>query len=177
MFQNKIYSIKNDRGEKLEVREFIEAILNSHFSDILTDPRRNRLEYIETITIKIMSLVSDKQNHLLMKTITLQEVQEAVFQMKVGTPSSLDGFGVNCFHHFWEMVKLDVWKIVEQSRISGRIFPALNATFLTMIPKCDGADTPDKFRPICLCNVIYKIITKVIANRLKPILPYLISLE
>ena len=75
------------------------------------------------------------------------------------------------------MIKMDVWKILEQYRIYGRILPALNATFLTMIPKSEGIDTPDKFRPISLYNVIYKIITKVIANRLKPILPSLISPE
>ena len=110
-----------------------------------------------------------------MKTINLQEVQDVVFQIKEGTSPDPDGFTINVFHHFWEMVKLDVWKIVEQSRISGHILPALNATLLTLIPKCEGFDTPNKFRPISLCNFIYEIITKVIANRLKPILPSLIS--
>ena len=75
------------------------------------------------------------------------------------------------------MIKLDVWNIVEQSRVSGRILPAFNATFLTLIPKKVGVDTPEKFRPISLCNVIYKIISKVIANRFKPIFPSLISSE
>ena len=59
-FQNKIYSIKNDSGEKVELREDIEAILNSLFSNILSDPRRDRLEYIEAITSRIRSLVSEE---------------------------------------------------------------------------------------------------------------------
>ena len=72
---------------------------------------------------------------------------------------------------------MDVWKIVEKSRVSRRILPSLNATFLTLIPKCEGDDTPNKFRPIILCNVIYEITTKVTANRLKPILPSVIYLK
>ena len=54
---------------------------------------------------------------------------------------------------------------------------SFNVTFLDLIPKGEGADSPDKFRSIALCNVIYKIITKVITNRQKPLLPGLISPE
>eukprot|EP00253_Pinus_taeda_P007996 PITA_07996 len=54
---------------------------------------------------------------------------------------------------------------------------ALNASFIALIPKQENAMTPDGFRPITLCNVVYKIISKVIANRLKPLLPSLISEE
>jgi hypothetical protein len=54
---------------------------------------------------------------------------------------------------------------------------ALNATFLTLIPKEERVTNPKQFRPISLCNVIYKIITKVVANRLKPILTHVISKE
>ena len=97
--------------------------------------------------------------------------------MKEGTSPGPDGFTVNFFHHFWEMIKIDVWNIVEQSRVSRHILLALNATFLTLIPKSEGVDSRNKLCPISLCNVIYKIITKVIANRLKPIFPSLISLE
>ena len=54
---------------------------------------------------------------------------------------------------------------------------SLNATFLALIPKIDGANRLDQFRPIALCNVTYKIITKLIAERLKPFLANLISEE
>ena len=52
-----------------------------------------------------------------------------------------------------------------------------NPTFLSLIPKSEGADVPSKFRPISLCNLIYKIIAKVIENRLKPLLSGLIGPE
>jgi hypothetical protein len=53
----------------------------------------------------------------------------------------------------------------------------LDATFLTLIPKEEKAEDPNKFKPISLCNVVYKIITKVIANIIKTIMPKLISLK
>ena len=55
---------------------------------------------------------------------------------------------------------------MEDSRKSGNILKSLNATFLTLIPKESGTEDPGKLRPIALRNVIYKIISKTIANRL-----------
>jgi len=67
--------------------------------------------------------------------------------------------------------------VVEDSRCSTSILKSLNSTFLALIPKEEEANTPTKFRPIALCNVIYKIISKFVANRMKPILLGLISEE
>ena len=75
------------------------------------------------------------------------------------------------------MVKEEVVEIVEESRNKKGVLRAFNATFLSLIPKEMGVDRPDKFRPIALCNVVYKIISKVIANCLKPLLPTLICPE
>jgi hypothetical protein len=75
------------------------------------------------------------------------------------------------------MIKEEVWQVVEESRTSGQVLSAFNATFLTLIPKEERVMHPNKYRPITLCNVIYKIITKVIAMRLKPIMSYIISQE
>ena len=53
--------------------------------------------------------------------------------------------------------------------------PELNKTTLTLIPKCTHPTSMKDLRPIVLCNVVYKIMAKVLANRLKRILPLLIS--
>ena len=54
---------------------------------------------------------------------------------------------------------------------------AFNATFIALIPKEDKALTPKSFRPISLCDIIFKLITKVLVSKLKPLLPKLISKE
>jgi hypothetical protein len=88
-----------------------------------------------------------------------------------------DGFTVEFFKACWEVVKHDIYGVVEDSKQSTSILKSLNATMITLIPKENEARTSDCYRPIDLCNVVYKIISKVIANRLKPILPTLISQE
>ena len=79
--------------------------LNHQFEDIMMDPSPDKQRYIEQITRLIPSLVSQEQNDLLMKPVSLVEVEEEVFHMEVGKAPGLDGFTANFFHHFWDLVK------------------------------------------------------------------------
>ena len=58
----------------------------------------------------------------------------------------------------------------EQARIEGFVPGSLNSTFFTLIPKCENPSTFADFRPISLCNLVYKVISKIAALRLKPLL-------
>jgi hypothetical protein len=112
-----------------------------------------------------------------MLPITIEEVDQALHDTPDGKSPGPDGFTMDFFHHCWSMIREEVWALIEDSHKSGQVLPSLNATFLTLIPKEECVTHPKKFRPISLCNVIYKILSKVIARHLKPLLPFIISLE
>jgi hypothetical protein len=67
--------------------------------------------------------------------------------------------------------------MVEESRRLGTIIGSLNSTFLTLIPKSNKAVTFEDFRSISLCNLCYKVISKIIAHQIKPFLSRNLSEE
>ena len=96
----------------------------------MKDPRTDRHAAIEVIRRLIPSLISNYQNELMMNAKSLNEVEEAVFQMKEGIARGPNGFTVIFFHRFWEMVNMDVWRILEESRIYGLSCQCLMQLFL-----------------------------------------------
>jgi len=86
-----------------------------------------------------------------------------------------DGFQAYFFQHYWHIVEEDVCRVSLQV-LSGEPLPSgVNGTFITLIPKIANLERVTQFRPIGLCNVVYKLITKCIVNRLKRVLPEIIS--
>eukprot|EP00253_Pinus_taeda_P021907 PITA_21907 len=132
---------------------------------------------IRNFTRCIPRLVSSEDNFNLNKPVTKDEVSKVLKEMQNSKVLGPDGFNVDFFKACWSIVKQDILNVVEDSRMNKTILKAINTSFITLIPKQEATQTPDKFRPIALCNVVYKIISKVVANRLKPLLASLISVE
>eukprot|EP00253_Pinus_taeda_P013455 PITA_13455 len=174
---NRILELKNNAGEILKNHNDISALLSDHFKLIAQEPPINREEAIKELTAAILKTITSDQNWALCREISLEEVEEAIRSMPNDKAPGPDGFTINFYKACWSIVKQDAWEVVEDSRCSGTILKSLSSTFLALIPKVEEAKTPEKFRPIALCNVIYKIISKVIASRLKTILPGIISEE
>lgn len=87
----------------------------------------------------------------------------------------LDGLTVTFYKSNWRIVQASIIKEIQVTFETGQIRCGMNHTFLALIPKSSSANKVDLFRPIALCNVIYKIITKIIASRLRSHLEGIIS--
>ncbi|XP_058749287.1 uncharacterized protein LOC131622279 [Vicia villosa] len=108
---------------------------------------------------------------------TREEVKAAIDQMHPLKAPGPDGLPAIFFQKFWRIVGSDVYSLVLAILNDGKDPSIINNTFITLIPKCKNPKTPKDFRPISLCNVIMKIVTKTIANRIKMILPEIVDEE
>ena len=112
----KIHRIKRDGRTQVETREGVEEELLSYFKGIPTEDNNSREQELAQVTDLIPKSISREDNENLNKPISMQDVEEALIQMAQGKAPGPDGFTTNFFHFFWEMIKEEVWAIVEESR-------------------------------------------------------------
>lgn len=106
---------------------------------------------------------------------TLDEVKAVVFSLNGEGVPGPDGFNGYFYQFFRDVVAEDVFNSVHQFFSDGWILPNLNSNLVVLILKVLGADTVENFRPIALANFQFKIITKVLADRLANLVPKIIS--
>lgn len=109
-------------------------------------------------------------NAYLEEPFTLEDIVEASCQMCPTKAPGLDSLLAAFFQKHWQtvhrgLVETCLYILNEQGN-----FASLNHTFITLIPKMAKPRKIIEFKPIIFCNIVYRIVAKAIANRLKPIL-------
>ncbi|TYK28312.1 uncharacterized protein E5676_scaffold600G001370 [Cucumis melo var. makuwa] len=107
--------------------------------------------------------------------ISREEVRRVLFSMDSRKASGHDGFSVSFFKGDWSVVREDFCDVILHFFETCYLPLGVNATTITLIPKRRGAECIEEFRPISYCNVIYKCISKILADRLCVWLPSFIS--
>ena len=104
---------------------------------------------------------------MLSSEYTAKEVKVALFQMGPTKAPGPDGINALFYQKFWHVVGDTVVPAMLDFLNNGNMLPKINHTNIVLIPKNRNPVKISDFRPISLCNVIYKIISKVVGNRLK----------
>ena len=121
-------------------------------------------------------VVTPEMNQSLLQNYTAKEVRRALFQMHPSNSPGPDVMSLFIFQKFWHIMGVDVTNAVLSVLHSGRMLHKMNFTHILLILKKKKEPMyMFDFRPISVENVVARIISKVITNRLKMILPNIIS--
>jgi hypothetical protein len=136
----------------------------------------NRNDLIFVARLFPQSVTVEDSNHL-DSPCTLQDVLDALKSFNKDKSPGPHDSTVELFLHFFDLVGAELLELMDDSRLRGKVIGALNSTFLTLIPKENNPTTFEDYRPIALCNLCYTLISKIIANGIKPILSRTLSGE
>ena len=164
--------IRNEVDVWTEGEDNIKKIVVDHFKSLFST---SELEInVQDLNV-ILWLITDEDNNLLSRDVTIAEVKEALFSMDPHKAPGPDGFTPLFYQKFWDIVHLDLFHAIKSFMDSGHILKEWNHTNVALIPKIPSPESMNHFRPISLCNVSFRILSKVLGNRIKPLLEKIIS--
>uniref|UniRef100_A0A2N9J7Z2 Reverse transcriptase domain-containing protein n=1 Tax=Fagus sylvatica TaxID=28930 RepID=A0A2N9J7Z2_FAGSY len=162
----------DERSGWHETNEEMAILMTEYYNNLFTTSHPPNL--VEAVS-DIPKVVTEAMNNILIQDFRADEVEQAIKQMSPSKAPGPDGMPPIFYQKYWHVLGSDVISAVLSCLNSGCLLKSINHTFITLIPKVKNPEKVTDFRPISLCNVIYKLVSKVLANRLKLILPQVIS--
>ena len=150
----------------------VEKVAINYFEDLFSTTSPSEFD---SFLVEVTPGITPQMNQRLLRLATEEEVREALFMMHPEKAPGPDGMTALFFQHSWHIIKNDLVEMVNNFLVSGEMDARLNITNICLIPKTERPTRMTELRPISLCNVGYKIISKVLCQRLKIYLPLLIS--
>lgn len=123
----------------------------------------------------IPQIVTEEDNAWLCREPTMEEVKTTVFGLNSDSVAGPDGFNAHFYQTCWEFIQDDVFAAVVDFFHGVTLPRSFKATNVVLIPKKENPEEWKDYRPISLCNVSYKILSKVLNDRLAIILPKIVS--
>lgn len=115
------------------------------------------------------------QNDMLVGQFLEEEIRTAVWDCGSDKCPGPDGLNFKFIKHFWELIKPDISRFIAEFHANG-IFPrGENASFIALIPRKSDPQNLNEYMPISLIGCVYKIVAKLLTNRLKKVLPGIID--
>ncbi|GKV06468.1 hypothetical protein SLEP1_g18364 [Rubroshorea leprosula] len=171
---NRILGLKDGSGSWTSDPSSLESIVSSHFKGLYTTSLAHSF-HDSFINVHSGPIVDPTSWHMLNIPPFDSEIKQAIFSMKPFKAPGPDGLHVAFFQKFWFVVKNKLCNEIRNIFNSGVMPESWSASLITLIPKINKPDSISQYRPIGLCNVSYKVVTKIIVLRLKKFIGDLIS--
>ncbi|GKA99799.1 RNA-directed DNA polymerase, eukaryota, partial [Tanacetum coccineum] len=142
-----------------------------HFRNRFDKPLENRAR----IDICFPNVLSNDQRDDLERMVTKEEVKKAVWDCGSDKSPGPDGFSFSFFRHFWSTIEKDIIEAVDCFFTYGDMPNGCNSIFIALIPKIIDANMVKDFRPISLIGSLYKVIAKILTNRLVNVIGDLVN--
>ncbi|XP_074356304.1 uncharacterized protein LOC141696006 [Apium graveolens] len=165
--QNQVGYLKDESGAMINKHEEMCELVKGYFSRIFGGTERLEMNSLD----EQEAVITEEHNRDLIAEFKIEEFSEAIKQMHPDKSAGPDGLNPAFYQHFWGLCGKDVFQCCKNWLVDLAFPLGLNDTNVVLIPKKDNTDEMKDLRPIALCNVLYKVISKVLANRLKEILP------
>ena len=169
--RNKIHMLKDDHGAWVDDQGQLKDMGVQFFSQLYKDEGPAE----KFIMSGFFPVLNDNELNSLSREVEEDEVHATVFSMGGWKASGPDGLPAMFSQSNWEHVKESVIDWIKKIFQNPEGIQPVNNTFLSLIPKKDKPESFAHFRPIGLCNVIYKVVTKMISRQLKYLMPKLIG--
>ncbi|PKA56136.1 integrator complex subunit 11 [Apostasia shenzhenica] len=169
---NFIPFLKDDNGKTFNDNLGMQELIVDYFEKLFSSEVPQDMEHV---TNRVQKHLTQEAIDSLQAQFNKEEITKALFQIHPTKAPGPDGFHALFYQKFWDLIGDDVSNFVMAVLNEGRSLKDVNQTNIVLIPKGLGIHHLQGLRPISLCNVIYKIIAKVLANRLKPVLSNIIS--
>jgi len=163
---NKITSLEKDDGTRVTDETRMASVARDYFHELFQAKNSVRT----TVLNAIRHVITNEDNIQLMALFQIEEFKETVFSMQSDKCLGPDGFNPGFYQHFWKICSHDIFRDYVSWLANGQLLVSLNATNIALIPKGTEQRTMRDWRPIALCNVLYKVLPKVLANWLKVVL-------
>ena len=169
--KNRLVELRDSNGIMQEDSHNVEQIVMEYFKNLFnTLGDRNLDDVLDTIE----TTLGEQDIEILSRDFTGEEVQAALFQMHPNKAPGPDGMSPSFFQNFCHVVGNDIIECCLNFLNHGIMLREFNVTNIALVPKCTKLERMIDLRPISLCNVVYKIMFKCLANRIKPLLSTLI---
>ncbi|XP_058741632.1 uncharacterized protein LOC131614019 [Vicia villosa] len=164
-----IHALEDPNGMEITGHDNMEREVLRFYEDLI-GKSSNQLRHINVEVLRNGAQLSHTDQNELIQPVVDKEIMAALKSIGDTKALEIDGYNAKLFMEAWEIIGKDVKAAVYDFFEHGRLYKAVNCTIVTLILKFPNANKMKDMRPIACCIVLYKIISKILTNRLSKVI-------